>query len=133
MAIGYKPIKGNKKFSFTGLIMVLIPVVLVYGAIVYVPVWWNDVSVEEVLHKWANTAYRHRDIETISKGIKGDLSRLGIEVDPDKLVISFEQPDKDYIYIDLEYSVESKLPLLGRTVTTHWKHHVENDLSRVVW
>ena len=133
MAVGYKPIKGHKRFSIVGTVLTLLPIVLAYLAWAFVPVWWNDLSVKEALHKWANSAYRKRDVQVIRKGIEGSLAKLGIEIDPDQLDVRFELPDKDYIYIDLEYDVDVTLPFTSKVVPTHWEHHVETDLSTIVW
>jgi len=133
MAVGVKQAKGHKKFSVVTVIFILIPLVLAYAGYVYIPAWWADGDVNEVLRKWANSAYNEKDTGVLREGIERDLGKLGLEFAPEQLEITFQEPDKDYIWITFQYDLELNLPGLNRTTMTHWDHAVETDLSRFVW
>ena len=133
MAIGHKQITGHSKFSVVTITLLLIPVVLAYFGYVFVPAWWKDSDVNEVLRKWANSAYREKDVAALRKGIKRDLVRKGVIADDANLEILFQEPDKDYVWINFSYDSELKMPGMSRTWARHWEHAVEEDLTRFQW
>ena len=133
MAVGHQQIKGHKKFSVVTILLLLIPLVLAYFGYVYIPAWWADSDVNEVLRKWGNTAYREKDVRALRKGIKRDLKKFNVIADDANLEILFQEPDKDYIWINFSYDRELEMPFISRTWVTHWDHAVETDLTRSVW
>ena len=133
MAVGHKRITGHNKFSLVTIILLLVPLVLAYLGWIWVPAWWADSDVNEVLRKWANSAYREKDVTALRQGIKKDLAKRGVTLDESDLEVIFQEPDKDYIWITYSYDRELTMPLLGKTWHTHWEHAVEEDLTRFVW
>ncbi|MFH1465175.1 MAG: hypothetical protein ABIO70_12385, partial [Pseudomonadota bacterium] len=93
MAVTHKQVREHKKFSLVSLLVYLLPVVLVYLGIVYIPAWWTDRDVNSVLREYASKAYKEKDEEVLRKGIVERLGRLGIEVKEKSLKVRLKKPD----------------------------------------
>jgi len=133
MAVGHKQITGHKKFSVLTIVLLLIPVVLAYFGYAFIPAWWANSEVDEVLRKWANSAYREKDVRALRDGIKKDLKKKGVIVDDANLEILFQEPDKDHIWINFSYERVLDMPFISRDWHTHWEHAIEEDLTRFQW
>ncbi|GAB4296703.1 MAG: hypothetical protein Kow0090_11840 [Myxococcota bacterium] len=124
--------KHRGKVPIGGFLTFLIIIGLIYGAIVYYPLFKTHYRLKEIVHEAGNKAVHEKDETRLREYIIRQAEKRGITINHRDVYIRRSESD-NMIYINITYWVNISYPLTGIESEEDFTIYYETDLTPLDW